>query len=490
MSLYSLFYNILTALFCLLSLKFDLMIIKSISVFLGITALFAPIFGALYRFKNNINEKNSSSYDAFSIAIAFFTFEYSLNLILGTRALSVGLLLYVISVIVFLEINRKEIIIEQNSTSKKRENYKRKISILSILCMIVDIVLYLVFIVLYFKKVNEAVKYFCVILAFASPLYPIFVKNYRINNHIQSKINNALENISACFVFVVYYNYLTYLLGIKIYAAFISVAATLVSLFFHKKIYPYYDDYKKYEPLVNENKKTFEEKALNISRENEISALIKEHIEDKEYTPESFFYAREEALFGLYKDHIISKSECLYMAKLEIKTVILDLLKTIIITESDFYNESFSVDHAAEYAYKNCITDINNIDELESKINQKYSGYNSRVREKAKIAFPQIYVIYKTYINNIMDKLSDIEDSYKKIEKVDKSLQSQKLPMKKEKISKDNKVEEQLYEDSLNNNYTKNKTTNHEKLYCRKCGTELVIDSEFCYKCGTKVIRI
>ena len=28
-----------------------------------------------------------------------------------------------------------------------------------------------------------------------------------------------------------------------------------------------------------------------------------------------------------------------------------------------------------------------------------------------------------------------------------------------------------------------------EKLFCRKCGTELFSDSVFCHKCGTGVIK-
>lgn len=42
--------------------------------------------------------------------------------------------------------------------------------------------------------------------------------------------------------------------------------------------------------------------------------------------------------------------------------------------------------------------------------------------------------------------------------------------------------------DSLKENLPIKEET-HNKLFCRKCGIELLIDSEFCYKCGTKVIR-
>ena len=30
-------------------------------------------------------------------------------------------------------------------------------------------------------------------------------------------------------------------------------------------------------------------------------------------------------------------------------------------------------------------------------------------------------------------------------------------------------------------------TTQAEKLFCRRCGTQLPLDSDFCFKCGTKV---
>ena len=32
--------------------------------------------------------------------------------------------------------------------------------------------------------------------------------------------------------------------------------------------------------------------------------------------------------------------------------------------------------------------------------------------------------------------------------------------------------------------------SNNNRLFCRKCGKELMLDSEFCSYCGTKIVRI
>ena len=490
MSLYSFIFNIFAAIICVLSLTKDITVLNVFAVFCGITAPAAPIIGAVYRFKKEIDEKNSSTYDAFSIVLSLFTFEYSINAIFGIQSIAIGLFIYMIIVSIFLEINRRRIVIECDAPVKIQKIYKRKISVLSLLCPIVNIILFIFFIVLFIinETENDLIICLCGIIALVSPLFPIFVKYYRVNNHIISKVNNVSENISACFVYLLYYILLAFVFGIKTYAPIISILVTLISLYFHKKIEPYFDDYKIYEQAVENESSSNEKREISVSREKKIIELINLRVSDKEYDSESLFYARLNALLELYEENVISKIEYSAMVKLEIKPMIIKSLKTVISNEYEFYGESFSVEQATEFAYVNCIIGVNNLDELEDKIDKIYSNYNSKVIEKAKTSFPQIYTIYKTYYNKIMDQLA----SEKKVEgnlhnkesvveepsKVNNSfLIKEELQKEKDeiKISKKNNNEKEIIQ--------------KEKLFCRKCGTELVTDSEFCYKCGTKVIR-
>ena len=493
MSLYSLIYNIFTALICLLSWKLDSTIINMIAVFFGITALFAPIMGASYRLSKKIEEKNSENYDLASLIIALFTFEYSLYLLTKIGAI-LGIYIYIIAIIVYIEINRRVVIIECEAPVEIEKEIKRKVSNLSILCFITEIVLLAIIILLSTVK-KSVLTYIFVLIILVSPLIPLFVKKYRINNHLKSKVNNLFEKLSILIVPILYEVVLKILeVDNKPLISIIPILTALIVAHFHKKIYPYYDDYKKYEPVVENEEPSYEEREISVSREKKINTLIKANLSDKEYNPESLFYARIDALLKLFKNNNINKMEYSAMAKLEIKPVIIKLLNGIISNEYNFYGESFSVEQASEYAYNNCIIKINDLDELENRIDKIYASYNTKVKEKAKTSFPQIYTIYKTYYNNIMNQLSSGEESsfYRKNENTENTQNSSKITEIKEDSLKDNEKILKEKKEVLNNKTAAEEQLSNqsEKLFCRKCGAELVLDSEFCYKCGTKVIKI
>ena len=139
------------------------------------------------------------------------------------------------------------------------------------------------------------------------------------------------------------------------------------------------------------------------------------------------------------------------------------------------------------FSYSNLYNDDAHIDDFNELLKSVQYGNNDIENEKIFIIIIilALVLLFIYTVILIINKQNKISNSEEKRHNIIKLLFSKKSKQSKNKD--ENKISP-ISQDRTNDNESDKKI--EKKLYCRKCGHELLTDSEFCYKCGTKVIRL